>query len=421
MIIEFKFKNVLSFKDWTILDFRVDKKEEKKFNGWGSMNIGREKLIKVVSLYGANASGKTNLIKVFEILKSIIFSKKESKDEKINIIPFLFDEISKNKPSEFEILFYYQNVKYKYILKVDANQIHYESLEYYPRRKPTMIFERKTENEISKISFNNFLKIDEIIKKEIEAKCIKNISVFKAYKQTNVSNEIIENALIFFNNIEGINIAFWELFEFINMNLRKGEIVYSENSDDESIVDKFKDEVLFFLKNTDFNISDFIFEEIEASIGNKTEKIKVIKSFIHKIKNESGNIEYKELPLKLQSQGTKKIITFLSLLLKNIKQNNKVILIDEIENSIHPLLLKHFIKKLLEMNNNFQIIFTTHYDPILEWDEIIRKDFVWFTSKREDGTSELYPLTDFKGLSRITSLKKAYNYGNFGAIPNIED
>ena len=419
MIIEIKFKNVLSFKDWTILDFRVDKKEEKKFNGWGSMNIGREKLIKLVSLYGANASGKTNLIKVFKILKGIILAERKDRDEKIYIYPFMLDDKSKETLSEFEILFFSNNIKYLYKLKVDANQIYYESLEYYPRRKPTMIFERKTENEISKISFNNFLKIDEIIKKEIEAKCIKNISVFKAYKQTNVSNEIIENAFMFFNNLESINIS--GLLELLDMDLVPMEFIYFMNSIFYTLAGASKNEVLSFLNNTDFNILDFIFDERNVPIGNKIEKIKVIKSFIHKIKNESGNIEYKELPFELQSQGTKKIIFFLSLLLKNIKQNNKIILIDEIENSIHPLLLKHFIKKLLEMNNNFQIIFTTHYDSLLEWDEIIRKDFVWFTSKREDGSSELYPLTYFKGLNRITSLKKAYNYGNFGAIPNIED
>jgi len=419
MIIEIKFKNVLSFKDWTILDFRVDKKEQKKFNEWGSINIGREKLTKVVSLYGANASGKTNLIKVFKILKEIVLSDRKDRDQKIEIYPFMLDDKTKKTPSEFEILFYSNNIKYLYKLKVDVDQIYYESLEYYPGRKPLMIFERKTENGVSKVIFNNFLKIDEIIKKEIEAKCIKNITVFKAYKQTNVSNEIIENALIFFNNIDRIN--FFSFFELLDIDLPV-EFTYFVNSVFYyMLADISKDELLSFLKNADFNISDFIFDEKNVPIGNKTEKVKVIKSFIHKIKDESGNIEYKELPFELQSQGTGKIIIFLSLLLKNIKQNNKVILIDEIENSIHPLLLKHFIKKLLEMNNNFQIIFTTHYDSLLEWDDIIRKDFVWFTSKKEDGSSELYPLTDFKGLNRITSLKKAYDYGNFGAIPNIED
>jgi hypothetical protein len=96
-------------------------------------------------------------------------------------VQILFDEISKNEPSEFEILFYYQNVKYKYILKVDANQIHYESLEYYPRRKPTMIFERKTENGISEVKFNPIFNIEGIVKKEIELKCLKNMSVIRSY------------------------------------------------------------------------------------------------------------------------------------------------------------------------------------------------------------------------------------------------
>jgi AAA15 family ATPase/GTPase len=411
MIIEIKFKNILSFKEWTILDFKVDKKEEKKFNGWGSMNIGREKLIKVVSLYGANASGKTNLIKVFEILKSIIFSKKESKDEKINIIPFLFDEISKNEPSEFEILFYYKNVKYKYILKVDANQIHYESLEYYPRRKPKMIFERKTENGVSEVKFNPIFNIEGMVKKEIELKCLKNMSVIRAYQEINTRLEIIEPLIKTISNLFVVFLFNFTMKEVEIFKVFSGLIINSKN------------DILEFMRLADFNLNDMIFENKRLKLSDEREvNISYLKSLTHKIQIEQNKYELKELPFEYESEGTKKMIFLLGLINQLVKfQEENLILIDEIENSIHPLLLKHFIKKLLEMNNNFQVIFTTHYDPLLEWDDIIRKDFVWFTSKREDGSSELYPLTDFKGLNRITSLKKAYNYGNFGAIPNIED
>ena len=416
MIIEFKFKNVLSFKDWTTLDFRVDRKEEKKFNGFGSMSIGKEKLSKIVSLYGANASGKTNLIKVFKFLKEIVLSNRQDKDEKINIYPFMLDDKTKTEPVEFEILFLSNNTKYIYKLKANQNQILYEFLEYYPKRKPMFVFERKTENELSKISFNNLLKIDEVIRKEIEARCIKNISFFKAYKQTNIKNELIENAFKFFNNIENISPF---VIDLLDMDLMPVELIYFINSIFYKISSISKSDILSFLKDADFNISDFTFEEKKFPVGDKIENIKYIKSFTHTIKNENGEISYKELPFELQSHGTKKIIFFLSLLISYIKENNKIILIDEIENSIHPLLLKYFIKKILEMDNNFQLIFTTHYDPMLEWDDIIRKDFIWFTSKREDGSSEIYALTDFKSLNRISSLRKAYNYGNFGAIPYI--
>jgi len=123
------------------------------------------------------------------------------------------------------------------------------------------------------------------------------------------------------------------------------------------------------------------------------------------------------LPFKLQSQGTKKIITFLLLLLKNIKQNNKVILVDEIENSIHPLLLKHFIKKLLEMNNNFQIIFTTHYDPLLEWDDIPRIKIIG------DGLTEYYYFKHLKKLKYQRAnieLKRSY-FGSKDIMTKIKE
>ncbi len=407
MIIEFRFKNVFSFKDWTVLDFRASK--DKNLMDYGTVSIGKEKLCKMITLYGANASGKTNLLKVFDSFKSIILSDRKDKEEKINIYPFLLDEKTKNEPSEFEILFYSNNIKYFYTLKVDSNQIHYELLEYYPSVKPKIIFERKTENGVSSIVFNKELKINEAVKKEIEAKCLKNLSFFKAYLSTNINIELIEKAIDSF-----------ALFYYLDYPLSPFEEERQLRMISE-IIYNLKSDIIELLKNADFNIEDLIFEKKELKLQDKSYLYANIKSFLYKVKS-GNNYQLKELPIEIQSKGTKQIITFCSLIFNLMKyRSNAVVLIDEIENSIHPLLLKHFIKRILDTNSKIQIIFTTHYDPLLEWDEIIRKDFIWFTSKKEDGSTELYPLTDFNGLNRISNLKKAYIYGNFGAIPDIKE
>lgn len=422
MIIEFKFKNILSFKDWTVLDFRATKNKKGDLKDYGVVKIGKDILCKMAVIYGANASGKSNLLKVFDCLDSVINNDRQNKEEKIEIYPFLLDDKTENVPSEFEILFYSNNVKYFYKLKVDSSQIHYELLQYYPSVKPKMIFERKTENGVSYITFNKDIKIQDAAKKEIEAKCLKNLSFFKAYQKTNTKEEHIEDVIKFFDSFSYLPFIFKPNLDYSNLNLNlffSNVIRISDNLI--TVIQDSKVDILEFLKNADFNIVDLIFKKEEFISTDNSSSPQTIKSFVHKVK-KGDEYSTKEIPVSLQSEGTKKIIYFYGLISSLIKnQTSLIILVDEIENSIHPLLLKHFIKKILDTNNNIQIIFTTHYDPLLEWDDIIRKDFVWFTSKRGDGSTELYPLTDFNGLNRISNLKKAYIYGNFGAVPDIKE
>ena len=98
---------------------------------------------------------------------------------------------------------------------------------------------------------------------------------------------------------------------------------------------------------------------------------------------------------------------------------NAFVAIDEIESSLHPKLVEFIIENFLKQSRSSQLLVTTHYDGLLEEEDILRKDSIWFTRKINDGSTELYSLSDFRGTNRISSLKKAYKYGKFGAIPNI--
>lgn len=82
-------------------------------------------------------------------------------------------------------------------------------------------------------------------------------------------------------------------------------------------------------------------------------------------------------------------------------------------------MIEHIIERFLKESEQAQLLLTTHYDGLLGEEDLLRKDNVWFTEKNPDGSSELYPLTDFKGLNRISSLPKAYKFGKFGAVPNL--
>jgi len=101
--------------------------------------------------------------------------------------------------------------------------------------------------------------------------------------------------------------------------------------------------------------------------------------------------------------------------------NDEFLSIDEIESSLHPELIEFILEQFLKENSRSQLLVTTHYDPLLNTiDDLIRRDSVWFTEKGEDGSSELYSLSDFKGLNKIRSFLKSYRNGRFGALPNIQ-
>jgi predicted ATPase len=126
-----------------------------------------------------------------------------------------------------------------------------------------------------------------------------------------------------------------------------------------------------------------------------------------------------DLPEELQSEGTKRILGVEAAIYNNL-QKNGFLSIDEIETSLHPQLLLFVLIKFLRKKSRSQLLIATHYDPLLnEIEDIFRKDSVWFTEKTKSGHTEVYPLTDFKGLKRIASIQKAYNDRKFGAFPEI--
>ena len=131
------------------------------------------------------------------------------------------------------------------------------------------------------------------------------------------------------------------------------------------------------------------------------------------------------LPKDLESLGTRR--TFgIETAIYYAQQNNAFLAIDEVENSLHPQLLRFILLDFLRKKSRSQLIITTHYDPLLNDiskqndQRIFRKDSVWFTEKLDSGHTDVYSLAEFRGLNRLSSIQKAYNQGNFGAIPQID-
>lgn len=402
MIAEIKFKNMFSFRDETVLSFEADK--SKDLESYHVVELAPDvKLLKLAVIYGANASGKSNIIKVCDFIRSFITCTPLNKAELIKIVPFLLNRTSKEQASEFSVSFYAMNgdkaIRYVYSVLLETTHIVRETLIYYLSQQPATVFERSMENNVSSIKFGQKVKISTAAKEEITLKCLPNMSVFAAYMQVNTNIAEMETALQYLTKQ-----MMPAIVPTSSLSRYAEEAIKKETA---------KEYILRYLQEADFNISNISSKEQETKKG-----VVNYTMYQHKVSSGLGGNDYYEFPKLYESDGT--IRTFgLASQIQNSIGSNAFLAVDEIESSLHPKLIEYMIERFLKESKQAQLLLTTHYDGLLGEEDLLRKDNIWFAEKNTDGASVLYPLTDFKGLNRISSLQKAYKFGKFGAVPNL--
>lgn len=402
MIAEIKFKNMFSFRDETVLSFEADK--SKDLESYHVVELAPDvKLLKLAVIYGANASGKSNIIKVCDFIRSFITCTPLNKAELIKIVPFLLNRTSKEQASEFSVSFYAMNgdkaIRYVYSVLLETTHIVRETLIYYLSQQPATVFERSMENNVSSIKFGQKVKISTAAKEEITLKCLPNMSVFAAYMQVNTNIAEMETALQYLTKQ-----MMPAIVPTSSLSRYAEEAIKKETA---------KEYILRYLQEADFNISNISSKEQETKKG-----VVNYTMYQHKVSSGLGGNDYYEFPELYESDGT--IRTFgLASQIQNSIGSNAFLAVDEIESSLHPKLIEYMIERFLKESKQAQLLLTTHYDGLLGEEYLLRKDNIWFAEKNTDGASVLYPLTDFKGLNRISSLQKAYKFGKFGAVPNL--
>ena len=400
MILEFSVKNFLSFKEKVTFSMIANSNKELNDN---YVEIGGNKVLKSAALYGANASGKSNL---FEILARVVSMLRASNSVDINaklpLIPFKLDKGSVNKPSEFEIKFILDETRYVYGFIADKDKIYDEYLYYYPNGRETKIFDRTNINEYS------YTQKDEKILREIEAKNAQN-KFFLAtatnwnFDKTKAAYNFLTNGIGTCNNLEILKNMAYKMYE--------------TNSD------YLKDFAIDFLQKADFNIEDYQISKVEMPgelLANMPEFIaEKLKSYqvLFKHKNSDNYLSIDE-----ESLGTQMIFAFIPFLADSLK-NKKVLIIDELDKSLHPFLVQYIVEIFndVEINKNgSQLIFNTHDTNLLDLN-ILRRDQIWFTEKnKETGESDLYSLSDFS-VRKQENVEKGYMLGRYGAVPFIKN
>lgn len=427
MIQEFKVRNFLSFRDEITLSFEAT--NDNTFDDTHVVEVAPGvRLLRFGLVYGANASGKSNLIAALDFIRVFLFDKKDDIDDETETIPFLLDTDTKDSPSEFEMTFYVGTTRYVYKLSLTEKAVISESMSYYKTTQPLKLFSRRLENGRSVIEFGASVKASKAIKEEVTLKCLPNMSFFAARNQVNCSLPEIDSAMEWMK--KGI-------MPVIGPNTQMFGYAGKKMSSDSNL----KEYILRFVRKADFNISDMLTEKSEiplsASMLNaisqdddvpdsaKKELLdrgcieRLRTDFELTVKNKRGLEKY-TLPESLQSDGTKRTFGLEAAIYESIN-SQRMLPIDEIESSLHPELVEFMIAEFLRAPGRSQMIATTHYDPLLNTiDDLIRKDSVWFTEKEEDGNSGLYSLVEFNDLNKVRSFQRSYRNGAFGALPNIK-
>lgn len=376
---------------------------------------GNDKILPMAAIYGANASGKSNIYNAFEymadyVIESFKYGDEEEKFEEYRPTPFLFDSVSNDAESSFEVYFTIPGDKeektYNYGFCVDRHGVTEEWLNSKAKtaRKYTSIFYRSTEENTLDLSGLPKSSRDNIqVALEKQVLIVSLGAKLKVTKCKDIRNWFMANEFADFGD------PFTNFF--LSRRLPKGFV------DDDSVQKK----VIEYFASFDEHIKDFEIEKLPHDTDSKEETYKI--SSLHK-KIDSDT--FAAIPLSMESAGTLKMFALYPEL-QDVLEKGSVFFIDELNARLHPLLVRNFLLTFLnpEINTKHaQLIFTTH-DTWQLSNQLLRRDEVWFTEKDEQGISKLYSLADFVDESgtrirKDESYEKNYLIGKYGAIPTLK-
>lgn len=441
MLIRFIVSNFMSFKEETEFNMLPAK-------GNGSRSLSNHikktksgiEVLKTAAIYGANAAGKSNLIKAIEFLKELITNN--------NIVHpvsqsqrFRLDDSYKNKPTTFRIECSYNDIHYDYAIEINKGKITQEWLyliQSVKKEKEILLFERKKGvvvfGDFKKLKKNNLEYIKEFLKNELKD----NIPVLKLLKYrvegTDLFDEVFNSFLLM--KIVDPDSKSFDFMQSLSTNIKSREFVEKLLSKSNTGIEKIKVEEIdvnnfFSYEHSDEKqrLIDELENEIEQSnenyipflVSNNLHILKKVKKkyivTVLKTKHFSSDnlFDFNE-----ESDGTNRLFELIPAFEELIDSNDSIYFIDELERSMHPVLAKQMLRFFSEnSNNNSQLIFTTHESHLLD-DSLLRRDEIWFTEKKSNGSTDFYPLSNFNPRGDKV-LERGYLQGRYGGIPFLGD
>jgi AAA15 family ATPase/GTPase len=419
MLIGFSFKNFMSFYEET--NFSMKSVKNERFQGINTFKTTHGELLKSAFIFGANASGKTNVALVLETMKAIIFADTRYQSyllKRLNTIAsFNYLDGAKNAPCSFEVEFIIDDIIYRYGFEALNGEVNKEYL-YKKTKRETPIFTRSSPD-CSDIHFTG----KDMANVEYIAKNTRRDTLF-LYKANENNNELADKIYKWFDKIlcfttNDVSVLLEHTVNFMEKNIGG------------------KDKVLELMKQADRNIIHFnyrikddtgsyisISNDENSKVNDEAEKCYSMELFTDRYlfdtKKEKA-LDMKTTSESLESSGTIKMFEIAGPIIQALDKGS-IVFIDEIDSQLHPCLVRYIVALFNSIHNNpnnAQLICNTHDVLLLE--EKIRKDQVYFTEKDKYGISSLYSLCEFNGLRKESKLLKMYLLGAFGAVPKLKE
>lgn len=376
------------------------------------------RLLRSTVLYGPNASGKSTLIQALQFVKwQVLNSQKESQaGDEIDVVPFKLTAASRAADSEFEVTFVEQGVRYEYGFSCNRECFTEEWLIAYPLGRAQKWFHRVFDAEVGKDAYKFSTSFLGGRQRHTWATQTRRNALFLS-TAIQLNNEQLKPAFDWFksrlrviDSIDGFSASY--TLKRCSDDADRSRIVAFMNSADLSITD-------IRVKETSFS-AELLPKDMPASVRDEIVKDMAGKKmveprFFHKDVNAQDTVEFDESE---ESDGTRALFALAGPWL-DVLENERVLVVDELDTSLHPLLVHHLVKRLHHEGTKAQLIFTTH-DTTLLSQKLLRRDQVWFMEKDDKSSTRLYPLSDFSPRDN-EAIERGYLNGRYGGIPFLKD
>ena len=397
MLLKIELENFFSIKEKVSIDFRAGNLNTKQVRmlTHNVMEWDGRTVLKSIGLFGPNASGKSNIVKAISFCcRLILESHAHNENTVFNFQPFKFDGWDK-KPSRFLVDFVCDDIEYEYSFALTRTEILEESLYYYPKKRRAKIFSRQG---------------DEFSFAEGAVPRAKDVAFNTSRKN------------LFLSRASSMNRELAQkLYQYFLSTFLLGLVPLSDSSIEELFV-KYKKVVLEALNVCDSDICNIELRKEKAqqfsiNFGDSASPTQL--QDVEIVKFLTYHKFAPQIPFDMateESNGTRQLFGVLLRLL-DVVRNKKALMIDEFDLSLHTL-LADFILDLIHASSNSQLLFTSHNTNLIDVSRL-RKDQILFVNKKEDGSTEVYSLFDFKEFRENMDAEKGYKQGRFDAIPIV--
>lgn len=417
MLIEFSVKNFRSIKERQTLSMVANSSRELQSTNTMAAPNGKQRLVRSAVVYGPNAAGKSNLLNALQAMEEIVLkSAQQQRGDDLPVIPYFFDSSTQKQPTEFEVMFINEGVRYQYGFTATKQRIIEEWLYAYPKGRAQSWIEREYDGASEQYLWGNSEKL---------------VGPKHIWQESTRDNALFLSTAIQLNNQQLLPVFDWfgAVIRFLlNERIDPGFTVqYYEGLDGER-------EIVDLLQKADFTIQKIEIqrekvgeEDIPAGLSAPAraelmEKLKNVDRIDAQAIHIGSDGQAYHLDMGEESDGTLKFFSLAGPWL-DILENGWIIVVDELNSSLHPALVEYLVRMFHnpQLNKkNAQLIFTTHETAILR-QEVFRRDQIWFVDKDKHNATTLYPLSDFSPRKGVENLEKWYLQGRYGALPYLRE